>query len=544
MTEPSRGAVLTREIAEGAESSRRRRAGPGDGERYESGWRTGANKMIEGCATAFGSILILGLAGYGYNVYYKGHVLRKMENAFAVGYSSLELAAMSRHIDPNSPHSELMTMDFDDNDWIPREEQAIIDSIVDGSTRGLYHLITGEKGTGKTSMLLKAMQKINGEGVAMLEAHGDPEIFRVRLGKALDFEFHEDYVGSLFSFKGPRDTTALLDIERAFNKMEKIALKRKEMVGKPLILIITGAHLIREDEDGQDLLELLQQRAELWAVSNLVTVVFNSDEYWITERLMGQATRMRITPVRDIPKATAIEALKFFRARSFHESAATETLERVYARIGGRLNHLARVARAPDMMAACDMICERERRWLLNQCWILGGDLDPGAEDAQDVASSAMLLARTLVHRERDERAAGVYDDDRLPQMPLYEARQLMTNPDWIKRHDRMNIFNIDSMGMVQADSVAMQNAMRDICSRPGFDDQLQATLDRLDEIESLARTREITLKDLAEAGEYRAVVRHAAGPQGSSVASFRLVKEGEEEPHKKEKPELVKHKR
>lgn len=501
--------------------------------------------MIEGCATAFGSILILGLAGYGYNAYYKAHVLRKMENAFAVGYSSLELAAMSRHIDPNSPHSELMTMDFDDNDWIPREEQAVIDGIVDGSTRGLYHLITGEKGTGKTSMLLKAMHKINGEGVAMLEAHGDPEIFRVRLGKALDFEFHEDYVGSLFSFKGPRDTTALLDIERAFNKMEKIALKRKEMVGKPLILIITGAHLIREDDDGQDLLELLQQRAELWAASNLVTVVFNSDEYWITERLMGSATRMRITPVRDIPKATAIQALRFFRARSFHERAAPETLERVYQRIGGRLNHLARVARAPDMMEACDVICEREKRWLLNKCWILGGDLDPGAEDAQDIASSAMLLARTLVQRESEARAAGAAAD-RLPQMPLYEARQLMTNPDWIKRHDRMNIFNIDSMGMVQADSVAMQNAMRDICTRPGFDDHLQATLDRLDEIESLARTREITLKDLAEAGEYRAVVQNAGTPTGSSVTSFRLIKEGEGEgeEQKKEDPELVKQER
>ena len=52
-------------------------------------------------------------------------------------------------------------------------------------------------------------------------------------------------------------------------------------------------------------------------------------------------------------------------------------------------------------------------------------------------------------------------------------------------------------------------------------------TLDRLDEIESLARTREISLKDLTAAGEFRAVV---ATPAGSSVASLRLVKEGEEE--------------
>ncbi|KAK8117691.1 uncharacterized protein PG998_005972 [Apiospora kogelbergensis] len=501
--------------------------------------------MIEGSATAFGSIFVLGLAGYSYHAYYKRLVLRKMENAFAVGYSSVELAAMSRHIDPNSPHSELMTVDFEDNDWIPRDEQAIIDRIVDGTIRGQYHLITGEKGTGKTSMLLKAMRKIGGEGVAMLEAHGDPEIFRVRLGKALDFEFHEDSIGGLFSFKGPRDTTALLDIERAFNKMEKIALTRKEKVGKPLVLIITGAHLIRDDEDGQDLLELVQQRAEMWAASNLVTVVFNSDEYWITERLMWEATRMRVTPVRDIPKSVAIQALREFRAKSLGEDVPSPVLHQVYDKIGGRLRHLTRVARSPDMLEACETICDRERRWLMSQCWILGGDLDPGAEDSQDIASSAMLLARALVQKEKAMRAAGAHtpndNDGRLPQIPLYEAREIMTNPDWIKTHDHMNIFNIDSMGMVQADSVAMQNAMRDVCERPGFDEQLQATLDRLDEIESLARTREVTLKDLREDGEYRAVVQSVVGGREASVVSFKAVTKEEA---KRDPSEIVKHKK
>ena len=40
-------------------------------------------------------------------------------------------------------------------------------------------------------MLIEAMQKIDGEGVAMFEAHADVEIFRIRLGRALDFEYHE-----------------------------------------------------------------------------------------------------------------------------------------------------------------------------------------------------------------------------------------------------------------------------------------------------------------------------------------------------------------
>lgn len=80
------------------------------------------------------------------------------------------------------------------------------------------------------------------------------------------------YIGSLFSIRGPRDTTALLDIERALNKLEKVALARRRKGGKPLILIVNSTHLVRDDEDGRDLLEMIQQRAEQWAASSLVTM--------------------------------------------------------------------------------------------------------------------------------------------------------------------------------------------------------------------------------------------------------------------------------
>ncbi|KAI1351475.1 hypothetical protein F5Y01DRAFT_120619 [Xylaria sp. FL0043] len=66
-----------------------------------------------------------------------------------------------------------------------------------------------------------------GEETATLEVRGSPRYFE-RLGKVLDSQFHEDCIGSLFSFKAPRDTTTLLDTEHAFNKIEEIALKCKK----------------------------------------------------------------------------------------------------------------------------------------------------------------------------------------------------------------------------------------------------------------------------------------------------------------------------
>ena len=105
-----------------------------------------------------------------------------MENAFKPGDPALEVAGV-----------EAGKQDYHHEEhWIGREQQPDVDKIISGEVTGRYFLFIGEKGTGKTSMLLEAMRKINGEGCAMFDAHGDLEIFRIRLGKALDFEFHEE----------------------------------------------------------------------------------------------------------------------------------------------------------------------------------------------------------------------------------------------------------------------------------------------------------------------------------------------------------------
>ena len=461
-----------------------------------SSWTPTLYKMLESAATTLASIAVLGMAGYGYHKYYKHLVLSKMEKAFQPGDPMLDLAALGR---PNS--NTVYDEEKDDEHWIRKSEQSKIDNIVNGTDRGHYHLLIGEKGTGKSSMLLDAMQKVDGEGISMFEAHADLEIFRIRLGKALDYEFHEDYIGSLFSIKGPREgNTALLDIERAFNKLEKIALNRRRSVGRPLVLIVNSVHLLRDDADGQDLLELIQQRAESWAAANLVTVVLNSDDYWVYERLKQLATRMEVLPVLDLGKAQAISALKQYRHRYHKEETSSAILEEVYDRIGGRLTFLNRVARSTDMLRTCDDICELEKTWFLNKCWIIGEEMDDDVMDQQKYASAAMVLAKALVDQEKECPPSYHPEEGHLlPQIPLHKAREIMTRADFIKSYDQINIFTIDAQAMVRADSVPMQNAFRQICSQPGFEKHLQATLDRISAIESLGRTREVVAKDLVE---------------------------------------------
>ncbi|OJJ51640.1 hypothetical protein ASPZODRAFT_55153 [Penicilliopsis zonata CBS 506.65] len=465
--------------------------------------------MLESAATTAASILILGLAGYSYHKYYKYLILQKMNNAFEPGDPALEMAGVT------SGKQNYNTEEH----WVVRKEQERINDIIAGKSKGHYYLIVGEKGTGKTSMLLEAMRKTNGDGVAMFEAHGDLEIFRVRLGKALDYEFHEDYIGSLFSIRGPRDTTALLDIERAFNKLEKVALSRRAQGKPPLILVMNSSHLVRDDHDGQDLLEMIQQRAEQWAASNLVTTVLNSDDYWVYERLKRYATRMEVIPVSDLPKSQAMAALKKYRLRYSGEELSDKVLAEVYDLVGGRLSFLNRVAKSKDIIGTCHSICTAEKTWFLNKCWILGMEMDDDVMDEQKYSSAAMVLAKALVDREEEMEVT--YDPEKghiLPEISLHKARQIMTRADFIQSYDHDNIFTIDSRAMVRADSVPMQIAFREICSQPGFDKHLEGTLQRIGDIESLGRTRELTIKDLWDQGKYKIVVRDPHGRESGTV--------------------------
>lgn len=140
-----------------------------------------------------------------------------------------------------------------------------------------------------------------------------------------------------------------------------------------------------------------------------------------------------------------------------------------------------------------------------------------------------MVLAKALV--DKGEEMDRTYDPKLghiLPEIPLHEARQIMTRADFIQSYDHENIFTIDSRAMVRADSVPMQNAFKEICGWPGFDEHLEGTLTRIGDIESLGRTRELTIKDLWNQGKYQLVMRdHKGREQGA--AEFSVMEKEEE---------------
>lgn len=105
---------------------------------------------------------------------------------------------------------------------------------------------------------------------------------------------------------------------------------------------------------------------------------------------------MEVIPVSDLPKQRAISALKGYRKRYFNEELTYETLEEVYDKVGGRLSYLNRVAKAKDFMKLCDSICQAEKSWFLNKCWILGPEMDDDVMDEQKFSVRTFIVIRDM----------------------------------------------------------------------------------------------------------------------------------------------------
>ena len=93
-----------------------------------------------------------------------------------------------------------------------------------------------------------------------------------------------------------------------------------------------------------------------------------------------------------------------------------------------------------------------------------------------------MLLMREFVEMDRQKSnpllinlssSDGTHSSQlmnhRLPELPLWRARQIMTRPDYIQRFDNLNIFTIDSESRVRADPVPMMRAFHEIASQTTF---------------------------------------------------------------------------
>ncbi|ORY32864.1 hypothetical protein BCR39DRAFT_557421 [Naematelia encephala] len=464
----------------------------------ESFWKQwSSSASFQAALTTVVGLGMVFAAGVGYLEWYKAHVLHRIERAFAPGYD---------------PALEVSTLQGPDASHIRRAEQPLIDSIVRGEHAGGYYLMIGPKGTGKGTMIVDAMRKISADGAAFCEAHPDLEVFRLRLGKALDFDFYEDWQGSLFSRADPRQGGPGLDVERVMTKLEKVALRYAKKKWKATC----DVHLFPNSPEGHAILHQLQQRAEAWAEGGLMTMIFSTDDFWPLDVMRKNASRMRIVSVYDLPRKESLNALRRLRQQALKtqypaqevEVENDEILGKIYDIVGGRTSYLGRVARAPNMLEEAEGMIEWERNWLSSKIGLIP-EHDDDVMDEQKWSSCSWLLLRhlakmaptlpgvgptTVPDNEEESTHTGPEPDDEdtsLPKVTFEEARRIMTRTDFVQDLDHLHVHH-----HVRIDSTLLLRAAQQVINEEGFDEALDVTRDRIDQIEGLHRQNELTVKE------------------------------------------------
>ncbi|KAF5393214.1 hypothetical protein D9757_000518 [Collybiopsis confluens] len=490
--------------------------GPGPGGSGPSFQFTGSPFLDAALTTVVGLGMVF-VGGIAYLRWYKKNVLDKIELAFEPGYDPALEVARRYH----TGHPGFVDVDPEFIPWtehLRRREQDVVDRIVNGQEVGHYYVLLGPKGSGKGTMLFDAMSAIQADGVAMCDAHPDLEVFRLRLGKALNYEYNEDSQTGLFQRRDPREGGPALDIERALNKLEKVAIRCAKRRKKPLVLILNNIHYFNNDDAGRQMVLQLQQRAEAWAASIMI-MVFTTDDFWPFYAMRKVASRMHVLTISDLNTTEALHACTRMRLNVKQKIEHSEHIKQAVSTVGGRLSYLNKVATSDDVLGMANSMLEIEKAWLMSQIGLIQ-DCDDDVMDEQKWSSCSWLLLQEFVKMRRDQeteqeealRSGKISKDQELPELPMpsipyWKCRQIMTRADFLEELDRANIISIDVNHNVRPDSMLILHAARQVVEEENFDDALNNVRDRIDEIESLHRTRELTFKDIDKGDRIRLVV-------------------------------------
>ncbi|KAG0697745.1 hypothetical protein DFH29DRAFT_878492 [Suillus ampliporus] len=454
---------------------------------------------------ALKTLVGLGVIFIGGNLYvswYKNNVLSKIEAAFNETWDDTYLVGLIKQelsrfdlLTPDLEHAGLQRLAGKLYEVYPRrQDQDFIDSIVKGEKAARPDGGFVMQGAGKSGMLFDAMLNIRKEGLVFLEAHPDLEVFRLRLGSALNYEFSEDLQAGLFQRPDPRSCGPAMDIERgteALDKLHDVAMRRGR--SRPLVLVITKIQNFYNDDQGRNLLLQIQQYAERWALrGSIVTVVFTTDDIWPYTLLRKAATLMDVRSVQDLDWEMSKRTLLRRRPDAGNVNSVVHV-------VGGRQSYLNKVSRAEEMLQAAEELLRLEKAWL-ESC--LG--LIPDCDIDQDVVKQFLqqkwslhcwTLLREFVrlYKAGQEESGDSWDPLKLPVIPSWRCQQIMTRPDYLDELDRLDVVYIDMNSNVQPDSMLVLRAALDIIEKEGFDELLEDVRCRIKEIESLWQRRIVT---------------------------------------------------
>eukprot|EP01111_Echinosteliopsis_oligospora_P011630 TRINITY_DN3884_c0_g1_i4.p1 TRINITY_DN3884_c0_g1~~TRINITY_DN3884_c0_g1_i4.p1 ORF type:complete len:372 (+),score=47.72 TRINITY_DN3884_c0_g1_i4:78-1193(+) len=218
-----------------------------------------------------------------------------------------------------------------------------------GSSR--YTLITGEHGTGKTTLVLQACRKI-GVGCIYVDVSQRIDdqtfdsLFGAALGKAINFQFDEyiSFTGALTNrILGP--STQNHPLQTQYDRVEDVLIKAavefKERHNRPPVLIIDNIN--RLAEKSPRMLTQLQQLAKDHADKKDLIIVFVTSEGKAPRMLEENSSWSRANRPYEITDIDDTSAQLYLQNRGVTEEDAKRAVTEI---TGGRFHLLDVVARA------------------------------------------------------------------------------------------------------------------------------------------------------------------------------------------------------
>ena len=203
-----------------------------------------------------------------------------------------------------------------------------------------------------------------------------------------------------------------------------MALRSARKLGRPLVLVFNNVHFFQHTEEGKNILLQLQQRAEAWAQSGnmsiiyftvylivnfslgILTMVFStsvehtfscfialtsltiSDDHWPFHVLrmdlcfplclnhsncvIGKSSsRMQVISIYDLSLHDAAHATQHMRLSAGRPAASDGTIKKALMLVGGRLSHISRVASAVDVPGTAAHMLQLEKGWLLSNIGLI-----------------------------------------------------------------------------------------------------------------------------------------------------------------------------
>ena len=303
-----------------------------------------ADKLFQMIRSKGGITLVSALGTGSYVSYKDSHRYRQMEQSFSKGNILAPLA-------DNSYETSYYRRKHVEN----KLRQALTPEFTNQ-----YYLVSGGVGCGKTRTIVEMVRQMMSERGS--KGLGAPIYVHVAQGKSfpdtlasainfffdehISFKFFVDFALRIDSFP-KRDQRQKL--ARVLDALERSAFKYLQRTGRPVVLVIDGVGSLSTHMEGAT--QLLQEKAKLWADTNVIKVVFvtNSEN---TGVLMQQhpSNWSRAAPpicIGDMTRAETIEFLKDpcvlesdHRKPTKADAMTCEQAELIYDLVGGRVHHL------------------------------------------------------------------------------------------------------------------------------------------------------------------------------------------------------------